>query len=179
MSTSDPKKPPPCIHKAPRQYGDDDSDEQDNPGPAKKKKGMAASAEKSTTATSEKLTKKKNHQSTSKIQKSKPKPTAPQAVASMQKRKASASLLEVEEVATPAILTQILEPKHMSVDTDDEFENGPPAGHEDDAIEIFEEPAESAETELSWYYILQLPSVDLINHRTVIKGLDLTNICIL
>ena len=52
--TAEPKKLPPCIHKAPKRFGD----EQDNPGPAKKNKSMAGSAEKSARTTLEKPTKK-------------------------------------------------------------------------------------------------------------------------
>ena len=52
MSTEH-KKVPPRIHKAPKRY----ADEQDAPGPAKKKKGNSGSAEKMMTL--EKPTKKK------------------------------------------------------------------------------------------------------------------------
>jgi hypothetical protein len=148
MST-EPKKVPPRIHKAPKRY----ADEQDTPGPAKKKKGTAGSAEKTTTTTLEKPTQKKNHQSALNIQRPKPRPT-------VQKRITVTS--EVEDVGIPGERQQsapILSP----ICGGDGSEKHLPAGHESDQedndIELLEEPAESAEMELSssfFFYLVNL-----------------------
>lgn len=157
MSTesTDPQKLPPRTHKAPKRY----ADEQDDPGPAKKKKGTAKSAEKSIT-TLEKPTKKKTtHLSMLKTQNPKPKPTVTATAA--QKTMTSVDS-EVEEVADPADRqrqqsepaasrdpTQTLEPE--CADSSDDESKRSEHSPEDDDIEILEEPAESAEMELSLY----------------------------
>lgn len=166
MST-EPKKLPPRIHKAPKRFGD----EQDNPSPAKKNKNVAESAEKSTRTTLEKQTRKDTQQSTLKFQKPKPKPMIARPFAPTQKRITSVDS-EIEEVNDPADrqeseptrdLTQILERTDGS---DDESEK---QDQEDDDIIIIDEPTESAEMELSLYEFFQLPSIDLLNHRSGIK----------
>lgn len=147
MSTEH-KKVPPRIHKAPKRY----ADEQDAPGPAKKKKGNSGSAEK--TMTLEKPTKKKSHQSTLNIQRPKPKPTA---------------RMVTDDEAIPGEKQQSgpderePDPTHNhTVPSGEESERHSPAasGHEsnqdsDDDIEIIEDPViavESAEAELSWFF---------------------------
>lgn len=133
MNTN-PKKPPPRIHQAPKRYGE----EQDKPGPSKKKK--AGSAEKSTKTTSEKQTKKSAHQSTLKmIPKQKPKPIAEEAGQQSEPTREPTQISSSELENTP----------HTD-GSDDESEKQ--NNLEENDIEILEEPAESAEAELSMFF---------------------------
>jgi len=165
MST-EPRKPPPRIHKALKRFADEQAEE----GPSKKSKTVVSgSATKPKMTANEKPTKKAIQPSTSK---------APH-VAPSQKR--AATVEPVEDLADrprskpPLDPTRVLE---LADRSDDETRK-----NDDDqsVVEILEEPEESAEAELSPYHgtSIQWLFTDLFNLRALIEGLPLTNICFL
>lgn len=137
MST-ETRKPPPRIHKAPKRFADEQAEE----GPSKKSKTVVSgSATKpKTTASKEKPTKKTIQPSTLK---------AVPHVAPSQKR--AACVEPVEDLADrpqskpPLDPTRILE---LADGSDDETRKN---DDEQSMVEILEEPDESAEAELSPY----------------------------
>jgi len=141
MSTV-PKKPPPRIHKALKRL----ADEQADAGPAKERKTLVSGSAKPTTTATTQPIKKLTKPSTSRV--------APLVAPSWM---IAASVEAVEDPAdeyqseSPCDPTRIIE---LADRSDDEPENCTPAtpnNDPDDASEpeILEEPAESAEAELS------------------------------